>query len=243
MAVNFDGVNDYADLTSGATLDNLDPWSSSFWLYNDTLPGNNQNDGILIKSATGLEVYQCYVDTDAGGNTAIWTTVGHATSSSFAGSVFAPFAADTWNHIVTIFDSTLANDQQIFINGVETVYNAGGGPSAGVGARNSDAAAVLNAARDASGGLTDELDGFMEDVRIYNRRLSAEEIQTIHACRGTDGIVSGMVSCWGFDELEAGAAASGAGNLKDASPNANHGTGTSGPNYTTGVIRSRRKMA
>jgi len=242
MAINFDGTNDYADLTSAASLDNLDPWTMSLWLYNDVIPTAGNYEAVLLKNSTGFEVYNCYIDTDAGGNTAIWTTVGHATSSSFAGSVFAPFAVDTWNHIVTIFDSTLANDQQIFINGVETVYNAGGGPAAGIGARNSDAAASYNAARDVSA-AGKELDGFLDDVRIYNRRLSAAEIQTIYASRGTDGIISSLVSRWQFDELEAGATATGASTLKDIGPNGNHGTPNNSPTYTTGVIRSRRKTA
>lgn len=46
------------------------------------------------------------------------------------------------------------------------------------------------------------------DMRIYSRALSANEISTVFACRGHDGIVSGLVGRWplneGVDGLTAG---------------------------------------
>jgi hypothetical protein len=38
--------------------------------------------------------------------------------------------------------------------------------------------------------------GIMEDVRVYNRVLSAKEIQTIYTCKGSDGIFEGLVNRW-----------------------------------------------
>lgn len=38
--------------------------------------------------------------------------------------------------------------------------------------------------------------GYMEDVRVYTRALSADEVATIYAARGTDKILSSLVGHW-----------------------------------------------
>lgn len=47
-------------------------------------------------------------------------------------------------------------------------------------------------------------DGLIDDVRLYNRYLSPEEIQTIYATAGVDNIVNGLVYRFIFNELSAG---------------------------------------
>lgn len=81
----------------------------------------------------------------------------------------------------------------------------------------------------------------LEDVRIYNRVLSAAEISTIYACRGTDGIVNGLLNRWLLNENSQGTAASGAGILKDLTGN-NNLTPSNSPTweYSNSVISSRR---
>lgn len=49
-------------------------------------------------------------------------------------------------------------------------------------------------------------DGIIEDVRFYNRLLSAEEIETIYACNGTDGIRYGLRNRWMMNEGAPGVA-------------------------------------
>ncbi len=67
-------------------------------------------------------------------------------------------------------------------------------------------------------------DGPIDDARIYNRALSPEEIQTITAARGHDGIVDGLVGRWLMDERAPGLAVSGAGTVRDASQEGNDGS-------------------
>lgn len=50
-------------------------------------------------------------------------------------------------------------------------------------------------------GLTEFTDGRLEDLRIYSRVLSADEIQCIFECQGVDGIVFGLQSRF---ELQSG---------------------------------------
>jgi hypothetical protein len=73
--------------------------------------------------------------------------------------------------------------------------------------------------------------GTLDDIRIYNRALSAAEIQTIHASNGHDGIVQGLVGRWLLNELSPGTAATAAGSIIDHSGRGNHGTPYGGPIY------------
>jgi len=75
-----------------------------------------------------------------------------------------------------------------------------------------------------------ELDGFVSDCRIYNRALSLGEVQTIHAARGRDGILNGLLHRWLLNEGAPGIAASGAGSCKDLTGSVN-GTPAANPLY------------
>lgn len=86
------------------------------------------------------------------------------------------------------------------------------------------------------------LNGLLDDVRIYNRRLSAIEIQTIYATRGTDGIVDGLVLRTQLEEGTSGSSPAGAGFVKDLSNNKNDYTPTGSPVYRESVLRFRRRQ-
>lgn len=140
-------------------------------------------------------------------------------------------ALNTWYHIV---QSNAAGNSthSIYINGVLDATNS---PTGGSGTN-----AVLQVgAREA----TDHLDGSMDDFRIYNRILPAEEVETIYALRGRDGIKDGLVIWLPMNEGAPGSTpavgavvertGNGAGNF---SPNAS-------PVYAESRLTFRRKVA
>ncbi len=90
--------------------------------------------------------------------------------------------------------------------------------------------------------VTQYLDATLEDFRFYDRVLSLEEIQTIHACQGVDGIVDGLVSRWLMNEGAEGVAASGVGSVKDLAVVRNM-TPNNSPTYAAGELRFRRRTA
>ena len=59
----------------------------------------------------------------------------------------------------------------------------------------------------AKGSATTGWNGNMEDVRFYNRKLSAAEIETMYSTRGNDNIVQGLLFRTLFNELPVGQAA------------------------------------
>lgn len=50
------------------------------------------------------------------------------------------------------------------------------------------------------GGTNEGWLGALDDLRIYNRVMPLEEIQTIYAVRGTDGILDGIEHWWPLDD-------------------------------------------
>jgi hypothetical protein len=83
-----------------------------------------------------------------------------------------------------------------------------------------------------------ELDGFVEDCRIYDRALSSSEVATLFASRGMDSNVHGLLHRWGLNEGPPGVAATGAGSVKDLRGGID-GTPASSPVYRTSELSLR----
>jgi hypothetical protein len=84
----------------------------------------------------------------------------------------------------------------------------------------------------------DALDGVIDDLRYYNRILSANEVSTIYACRGSDNILYGLQARWLLDEGAEGVAATGTGTIKDAT-GVWHGDPVSSPVYAGSFLKTR----
>lgn len=90
-----------------------------------------------------------------------------------------------------------------------------------------------------SGGEGGYLNGFIDEVRVYNRALSATEIWNLYqagsganvnsADSQSDALERGLAGYWKLDDGSGTSAT-------DASTNANDGTLTNGPTWTTGQI-------
>lgn len=131
-----------------------------------------------------------------------------------------------WNFLVGTYDGT---DLRIYLDGVfDLLLNSPGltmtdnGEPVGIG-QNVFASDL-------------PFDGDLDDLRIYDRALSAAEVQTLHTLRGRDNIAHGLISRWTVREKEPGATASVAGSIKDIGPNGNNGNPINTPTYTDGIL-------
>lgn len=71
-------------------------------------------------------------------------------------------------------------------------------------------------------------DGSLDDFRMYDRILSSEEIETIFATRGNDGIVDGLVARFNMREKSVGSTSTGAEVVVDLSPIQNNSSSITG---------------
>lgn len=95
------------------------------------------------------------------------------------------FAVNTWYHLVFTFDGTT---KQAYVNGTLDVSSAQSHAATG-----NDTVLSLGTS---TWNETQGIDGDLEDVRIYNRVLSAGEASQINTGRGRDRIYNGLVHWW-----------------------------------------------
>jgi len=140
------------------------------------------------------------------------------------------FTLNTWYHVCGVFVTQGVNDTDMFgyINGTASFSNMCTWGNMLV----NNHGAIMG-----SNDVNEHFYGYLDDVRVYNRALGASEIETIYACRGTDGIYNGLVGRWLLREKECGAIA--ASQLINVY-NSQTGTPTNSPTYVPSTLKFRR---
>ena len=167
-ALGFNGSTDYVQIPDSAALSPTEEVTVSVWVKFDT-PEESDVAGIVWKGNYNFALYRegTYV------RWKVWYSAEQDSQASFAKSSLL----SGWNHIVGVFDGAA----RLYLNGdcEETGVN-------------------INGIRDRTGnlfigkrgnGVGDIFcDGAIDDVRVYNRALSEEEVSGIHS-GGTGEIV------------------------------------------------------
>lgn len=141
----------------------------------------------------------------------------------------------TYHHVVFVQDVTnttrLAYLDGVLVNTVNSATFAG--------AQNANLSLGVTAGGSGQGWF-----GAIDDVRVYDKVLTAGEIQTIHACRGTDGIFNNLSLWYQLNEGSEGAAVVGPlqsiGQEGAGAPDLVTVTGSPTYNYDAGIKYRRR---
>jgi len=156
----------------------------------------------------------------------LWNDLGQQTSPYLSST--SRIWDNTWYHIVCTYGASSAGE--IYIDGVLDASNStlGGSKPSGylsIGGRT---------------GSADYFIGYLEDLRIYDRVLSATEVATIYACRGSDSIMYGQLNRYMLNELPAGVTSSVSGVIKDSGLNGYNATPTgSGLIWSGSTLKKR----
>src|SRR3989338_2910224 len=124
QALEFDGVNDYVDVGSDTTLDNISIMTISAWI-NPRSAGEGTSGTIVGKILGGTQGFQFYVCSNHNGECPSTTN----TITFFKPDGFNNIAWDvdtantikmnTWQHVVLIYDnSSFSNDPIFYVNGI-----------------------------------------------------------------------------------------------------------------------------
>lgn len=157
-ALSFDGSDDVAVVTNAAAIDldgNLATHTFSSWVYADS-DGENDTGEIYAK---GTNTY-LRVDSEGAGLVDLECNLDQTTDTNV--NVTDAFAISTWNHVACTWDGTT---MKVYVNGLEK-----GSSAAGSGAIATDANNIRI-------GGTNAFDGKIDEFKIYNSALSAEQIK------------------------------------------------------------------
>lgn len=138
-----------------------------------------------------------------------------------------PLTLGTWEHVAATFDGATT---RIFQNGVQTASNAQ------TGTVSQDA--TVNTRIGIGGSDANAWDGRIADVRVYNRALGDAEIASIHAARGDDKNIFGLVAKWPLKDLALGTTIATAAEISGNGPT---GVGAGTPTYEDDIIVTRSK--
>ena len=233
QALDFDGVNDHVYIGSGGSttlFDTTKPLTVSVWTYLRNYSTTYPNI-MVLKSTAGNSLEFFY--SNSGGYEGINFGSGSVTfpKRKSASASIPNTLLNSWHHTVLVFDgvSTSApSSYKLYLDGIEI--------------DTMDTATLATPANISSiGWITGSqwFPGKLDDVRVYNRALSATEIWNLYQAGGGaevnsadsqgDTLERGLAGYWKLDDGSGTSAT-------DASTNGNTGTLTNGPTWTTGQI-------
>lgn len=162
-ALDLDGTNDVVVVPDHATLDLVAPVTVAFWLNARSL---SKSFNTFVSKWGAQHNYSPYANSSR--MLCIYSNGG--TCSSYQ------IPLNQWVHIATVMTAT--NNTDIYINGR---YHSS--VARGTGATSSANVGIGNAP-----GYSENIDGIMDDVRLYNRGLSATEVAAlVGVCNGPAG--------------------------------------------------------
>ena len=229
QALEFDGVNDYVNAGSATSLDNLGPVTIAAWIY-------PRSEGEIF---TGRIVEKTFLFFGFGTDitNALDFFVSHDIIEIQRTASDNVITMNSWQHVSVTWDGSVSTSNvHIYVNGREVSYQFTGVDASGPRSDDSANNFII-------GNTSTELrtfDGLIDDVRIYNRALSADEIKRLYKIGATlkinkpaytGSLTDGLVGFWSFDGPDMTGTTA-----YDRSGNANNGTLTNGPVRKIGRI-------
>lgn len=189
QAFTFDGATGYVKIPRSPSLDVTNAFTIDFWMRAD--PGNiigETYQGLVTSDFFGIEIsmpfrrgIQVYASTNNG---ATWVH-----TIDYNGGVGALFASGEWHHIAGTYDGTKL---QLYVDGQPSGNPA---PMTGLISPMRPDGFLTIGSEDGRGEPGRYFKGQIDEVDIFNRALSASEIQAIYAaggagkCEPTGGLV------------------------------------------------------
>src|SRR3989338_8040792 len=236
QGLKFDGVDDYVGTADSSSLDITDKITISAWV-NSFSAANRTNYGrVLEKSKDTTECIEPYTIYDL-----IFLPTGEAKFDIAIGGLAKGMASitvpslNTWYHLVGTYDGS---NMRIYVNGAldNTLAQSGTLNTSNNGLRFADS----SLAGPCGSGL---FNGLVDDVRIYNRAVSAGEVGQLYQQGAakvnkspTSLLTNGLVGYWTFDGATTTWSSATAGITGDLSGNFNTGTLTNMSQSTNPAI-------
>ncbi|MBI4019082.1 MAG: laminin G domain-containing protein [Candidatus Aenigmarchaeota archaeon] len=191
-ALSFDGVDDYASIKNNSMVFERDnPFAVTAWIYSY---GSDNTQGIVTKidgnspfAGWGLIIFSGQE------NTLNFALVNTNNANEIKVNSTIPVPKNEWVHVAATYDgSSNAGGATLYINGINRTAVF----------KNTLSGSIYNNIQESIGsygGQNRFFNGSIDNVRIFNRSLTGEEInQTMLSERPP--AISGLLSSWDFDE-------------------------------------------
>ena len=222
QALSFDGVDDRVSLGNPASLQITGSLSIAAWIKADAFPNGDDNHILSKSGSSGSVGYKFSATIDNGVEQVYMVVSGDGTN--FAQRYTATtITTGRWYHVVGVYNAA-AQTIDVYVDG--TLNNgilSGTVPSSVFNTSDPAYIGVYN------GSFARLFDGLIDDVRIYNRALSPEEIHRLYKIGGTFGVnrtnnsdpafTNGLIGHWTFDGTDVSGS-----KVYDVSGNGKHGT-------------------
>ncbi|UCD02666.1 MAG: hypothetical protein JSV63_02655 [Candidatus Aenigmatarchaeota archaeon] len=177
---SFDGTDDFINVTDDASISGLSAITVSFWVkFGDFGPGGSDVNFIVSKSNWNTEREWRFRTEHSSGNppnSVVWhiSNDGNSPATENTTSVLkSSLSANNWYHFTGTYDANDAGMLRFYING-ELKDNKTGELG---GIFDGSASLAIGSSGDNGGvGTVDDFNGSIDEVRIWNRSLSADEV-------------------------------------------------------------------
>ncbi len=157
-ACKFDGVNDYISVENSATLNITGAITVGAWVK----PNNVTPESEIVAKYGG---YKGFILRISGGTAVIYITTPSVTPAATKSGIIN----DNWHHIVGVWDGS--STIKVYVNGVK------GTDASATAMTNAEVTLMIGRWSHADGGY---FNGTIDDVAIWNRSLSIDEIRKLY---------------------------------------------------------------
>ena len=164
--MKFDGVDDYIDFGDLNIVEGISEISVSAWVKHE-VGDTSHNEGYVVQHGAGDDVFRLYREST---ENIIFDVYGSDTTQYRA--IFSDGILDTgWHHLVGVLNDS-ADTVTVYVDGV-----AGATVDTMTDVTDASTLSILIGSDNTP---TGDMDGLIDDVRIYNRALSDAEILRLY---------------------------------------------------------------
>ena len=203
QGLKFDGASNYVNLGDINAIDTATQLTACAWVYHSSLSNDHMIFSKIASLTSGFLLQRDNVGSLSGREETYTAFVEDSSSVNQVQLEGATNASklNTWTYVCMTFIAGSATGLRLYVNGVEDANSP----------ENVSVIAAINAGSELlrvghNNALNRYFHGQMDDVRIYNRALSATEIQQLYkvgaaklAVSPVNSIKSGLVGYWTFD--------------------------------------------
>lgn len=161
-ALSFDGSNDHVSVPDSSSLDLTNKMTIEAWVR----PTAGSGWRTVMMKENGSELAYGMYARESSNRPSGWLRINPTSGSSFSAGATPGLALNTWTHMATTYDGTTL---RLFINGAQRATRATTGSMY-------TTAGPLKFGGNAMWG--EYFAGQLDEIRVYNRALTAAEIQT-----------------------------------------------------------------